>query len=175
MYDYLFNIYATGFSWCVTSTCGTIWLLRNSQQRISLAILTWIPTTSYQMMSSGTSVHWDSVQRWYVSPLNSLITVRIAFWLAFWMFILFSIACVTTLLYLWVVTYDWFLFADLWRCIKIFQGYLPYTITFSRSATLEVNVNYIGLQPKQYRLLNVWSLLFGYLTIDTLLIQIVIF
>lgn len=68
--DYLIM---TGFNWCVTSIYGTIWPQRNSQQRISSAILTWTPTTCYQMMSRGTLAHWDSMQRWYVSPLNFVV------------------------------------------------------------------------------------------------------
>lgn len=68
--DYLLNISMTGFSWCVTNIYGTIWLLRGFQQRISSAILAWTPATCYQMRSSSTSAHWDSMQRWYVLHLN---------------------------------------------------------------------------------------------------------
>lgn len=68
--DYLIM---TGFNWCVTSIYGTIWPQRNSHQIISSAILTWTPTTCYQMMSRGTLAHWDSMQRWYVSPLSFVI------------------------------------------------------------------------------------------------------
>jgi hypothetical protein len=62
----------TGSSWCVISIYGIIWLSRNFPQRISLATLTWTPTTCYRMMSSGTLIRWDSMQRCCVSPLNFL-------------------------------------------------------------------------------------------------------
>jgi len=72
-----------------------------------------------------------------------------------------------------LASYDfvtWFLFADLWRCIEIFQGYLPYTTTVSRTAALEVNeLQAYSLNSSNllYRLLNGKSLFSGPFANDT--------